>query len=153
MTAKNLPNTGIATAIDVGDENDIHPKDKKTVGQRLAMVAEKQVYGRGGSASGPTYKGMKIVGSSIQINFDHADGGLMVKGDAPLFAIAADDHKWYWASGVIDGSKITVSSPSVTKPVAVRYYWASFAAGSLYNGQGWPAFPFRTDDWKGITGG
>ncbi len=153
LTAKNLPHTGIATAVDVGVENDIHPKDKSTVGSRLAFAAEKLAYGRGNVPVGPTYKSMKVVGSKIEITFDHADGGLDVKGDSPLFAIAGDDHKWFWAHGEISGNKITLSSPDVPKPVAARYWWASFLGSSLYNGMGMPAFPFRTDDWKGITGG
>ena len=148
VTAKNLPHTGIATAVDVGDENDIHPKDKKTVGQRLAAVAERQVYRRNVLDSGPTYKSMRVVGSSIEISFDHAGSGLYVRGDGPLFAIAGEDHKWYWAQGEIHGSKMILTSPSVPKPIAVRYYWASFMNGSLYNDAGMPAFPFRTDDWK-----
>ncbi len=147
--AKTLPHTGIATAIDIGDENDIHPKDKSTVGVRLARAAEKLGYGLDAAYTGPTYRSMKIKGSAIEITFDHADGGFTVKGDAPIFSIAGEDHKWHWASGTYKDkdNKILISSPDVPKPLAVRYNWAPFTAASLYNNFGFPAFPFRTDDW------
>jgi sialate O-acetylesterase len=147
VTTKVLRNVGIASAVDVGEENDIHPKDKKTVGNRLAAVAERQFYGKKVLSTGPTLKSTKIVGSNVELSFDHTEGGLTIKGDVPLFSVAGSDHKWFWAEAKIDGSKVIVSSPNVPSPVAVRYYWASFLAGNLMNGEGWPAFPFRTDTW------
>jgi sialate O-acetylesterase len=104
--------------------------------------------------SGPVYKSMKVEDKAIRISFDHLEGGLVAK-DGPLkgFAIAGNNHKWVWADAKIDGDTVVVSSPMVPGPVAVRYSWAIFLDSNLYNKAGLPAFPFRTDKWKGITGG
>jgi len=154
LTAKHVRNAGIATAIDIGESRDIHPKNKQEVGRRLALVAEAQDYQMKVESSGPVYRSMKVMGDSIQLTFDHVTGGLNAK-DGPLkgFSIAGDDHKWVWADAKIDGNSVIVSSPMVPHPVAVRYSWATFLDSNLYNGEGLPAFPFRTDDWKMITGG
>jgi len=154
MTAQKVRHAGIATAIDIGEENDIHPKNKQEVGRRLALVAEAQDYHMNVVSSGPTYRSMRIDGSKIRVSFDNLGGGLVSK-DSLLqgFAIAGDDHKWFWADANIDGNSVVVSSSSVPYPVAVRYSWATFLNSSLYNKAGLPAFPFRTDKWKGITGG
>ncbi len=150
LTAKRLPNTGIATAIDVGDPVDIHPKNKEEVGRRLALVAEDRVYRQRVTSSGPVHRGMKVEGNAFRLRFDHTEGGLRTKdgGSVHGFAIAGNDHKWYWADARIEGKTVIVVSPKVSAPVAVRYGWASFTDANLYNGLDLPAFPFRTDDWK-----
>ena len=153
LTAKNLKNTGIAVAIDIGEADDIHPRNKQDVGKRLALAARAQTYGEKIAYSGPVYKTYKIEGKSIRISFEHAEGGLQTKNGKKLqgFTIAGADHKFYWADAVIDGNEIVVSSPKIEFPVAVRYAWADNPVCNLYNGAGLPASPFRTDSWKGIT--
>ena len=146
LTAKNLPNCGLALAIDIGDAADIHPKNKREVGRRLALAALAQAYGKKVEASGPWYHSMKIDGSKIRLKFDHAGGGLMAKGGKLTgFAIAGADHKFVWADAVVDGQTVVVSSPEIVKPVAVRYAWDINPVCNLYNQAGLPAVPFRTD--------
>lgn len=151
--AKTVPNTGLAVAADIGDANDIHPKDKQDVGHRLALAALAKHYNQKISYSGPVYKSMTIEGSSIRLSFDHIDGGLVAKDGSALagFAIAGDDKKFVWADAKIFGDTVIVSSPSVAKPVAVRYAWADNPPSSLYNKANLPAVPFRTDNWPGAT--
>ena len=152
MAAKNLPNCGIAMAIDIGDAADIHPKNKKEVGRRLALSALAITYGKKNEWSGPWQKSMKITGNGIRLTFDYAKTGLVAKG-AKLtgFAIAGKDRKFVWANAVINGSTVLVSSPEVPAPIAVRYGWDSNPVCNLYNKENLPAVPFRTDDWPGIT--
>jgi sialate O-acetylesterase len=152
MTAA-LPNNGLAIAIDIGDAKDIHPRNKEDVGKRLAAWALADVYKQQGVAgSGPVYDSMKVEGDKVRLTFKHVHGGLVAKGDALKgFAIAGEDKKWVWADAKIDGDSIVVSSPSVSKPVAVRYAWANNPICNLYNKAGLPAVPFRTDDWPGVT--
>ncbi|MDZ7291793.1 MAG: sialate O-acetylesterase [candidate division KSB1 bacterium] len=151
--ALSLPNTGMAVTIDIGDANDIHPGNKQEVGDRLALNARHLVYGENIAYSGPIYQSMKIEGNRIRLIFDHAEGGLIIKGGDKLqgFAIAGDDRKFVWAEAEIDGKTVVVSSPQIVKPVAVRYAWASNPVCNLYNRAGLPASPFRTDSWPGIT--
>jgi len=152
MTAQHTPNTGIAVTIDIGDAKDIHPKDKQTVGKRLALAALAQTYGKKIEYAGPTYKSMKVEGSAIRLTFDHVGGGLEARdGDLKGFAIAGDDHKFAWANAKIEGNTILVSCPQVSAPVAVRYAWHINPVCNLYNKAGLPASPFRTDTWPGIT--
>lgn len=154
MTAKTLPKTGIAVTIDIGDAADIHPKDKQTVGKRLALSAEAIAYGRKIEYAGPQYKSMSLTdnGSAIKLAFDHLGGGLEAKGDKLTgFAIAGEDKKFVWADAKIVGNTVVVSSPQVPHPVAVRYAWHINPVCNLYNKAGLPASPFRTDDWPGIT--
>lgn len=150
-----LPNTGLAVAIDIGDAKDIHPKNKQDVGKRLALAAEKIAYGKDIVYSGPTYDSMKIEGSKIRINFKNTGTGLIAKdGKLKQFAIAGKDKKFAWADAVIEGDSVIVSAPDVKEPVAVRYAWANNPDGcNLYNREGLPAVPFRTDDWPGVTAG
>lgn len=147
------PNTGEAVIIDIGEANDIHPKNKQDVGKRLALWALAKVYGRDLVYSGPMYKGMKKDGNKITISFDHVGGGLVAKGGEPLkgFAIAGEDKKFVWADAKIDGDKVVVSSSDVANPVAVRYAWADNPVCNLYNQEDLPACPFRTDEWPGVT--
>jgi len=150
FTARNTVNSGLAVTIDIGDVYDVHPKDKQSVGQRLALNALAQTYGRKIEFSGPWYRSMKRTSKGIRLEFDHVDGGLAAKGGALRgFAIAGEDRKFVWAEAVIDGKAVLVSSTSVPNPVAVRYAWDSTPKCNLYNASGLPAVPFRTDDWPG----
>jgi sialate O-acetylesterase len=154
--ALSLPKTGMASAIDVGDALDIHPKDKQTVGKRLALSALKVAYNQNIENQGPVYSSMKASGNKIEITFDHVGKGLLAKdkyGYLKGFTISGSNHKFYWAKAVINGTNtIQVSSPDVAEPVAVRYGWANNPDdANLYNSDGLPAYPFRTDKWKGIT--
>lgn len=156
-----LPKTGLAIAIDAGDAEDLHPKNKFDVGERLALWALAKDYGKSLVFCGPLYRSMTIEGDRIRISFDSVGGGLVIArkrgrdpavqdSDAKLahFAIAGADRKWAWADAVIDGDTVTVSSPKVKEPVAVRYAFSTNPAGcNLYNKEGLPASPFRTDDW------
>ena len=148
-----LPNTGMAVIIDIGDAEDIHPKNKQDVGKRLALWALADTYGKEVVYSGPIYKSMKVDGSSIILKFDHVGSGLVAKGGEELkgFAIAGADRKFVWADAKIDGDTVVVSSDGVTEPVAVRYAWADNPVCNLYNAEELPASPFRTDDWPGVT--
>ena len=149
----SLPNTGMASAIDIGDADDIHPKNKQEVGRRLALNALHLAYGKNIVYSGPIYKSMKIEGNKIRLYFDHIGEGLEAKNDKVLkgFTIAGDDKHFFWADAEIEGETIVVSRSGLDKPVAVRYAWAANPVGNLYNKDGLPASPFRTDSWKGIT--
>jgi sialate O-acetylesterase len=149
-----LPGTAMAVAIDIGDANDIHPRNKQDVGLRLALPALERIHGfRGLVHSGPIYRGATVEKDRIRIAFDHVSGGLVARG-GPLagFAIAGKDRTFVWAEAAIDGDTVVVSSPSVPKPVAVRYAWAENPRCNLYNASDLPASPFRTDDWPGISG-
>ncbi len=174
-----LPNTGMAVLIDVGDEDDIHPRDKKTPGERLAAVALANTYGKGVPFAGPSYASMAVEGDAVRVRFTHvggADGGLVAKPipsdyapkslapdvRKPLvrnvpqsqlegFALCGDDHKWFWGEATIDGDAVVVRSKDVPKPVAVRYAWSNNPLCNLYNGAGFPAVPFRSDEFPGVT--
>jgi len=148
-----LPNTGMAVIIDIGEANDIHPRNKQDVGKRLALWALAKTYGKDIVYSGPLYKSMKVEGDKIILSFDNVGGGLVAGGGEPLkgFAIAGADRKFVWADAKIEGGTVVVGSSKVPEPVAVRYAWADNPACNLYNKEGLPASPFRTDDWPGIT--
>lgn len=148
-----VKNTGQAVTIDIGEADDIHPRNKQDVGRRLAVWALAKDYGREVVYSGPMYKGMKKEGGTIRIAFDHADGGLVARGGEPLkgFAVAGADRKFVWAEAKIEGEAVLVSSPSVADPVAVRYAWADNPVCNLGNKARLPACPFRTDAWPGVT--
>ena len=147
MTAQNVPNAGIVTAIDIGDKTDIHPKNKQEVGRRLALVAEGKVYGRKIEYSGPVYKAMKVEGGAVRLTFDHLGGGLVAQDGKPLagFTVAGADGKFVPADARIDGDAVLVSSPGVPQPAAARYDWTGYPETTLFNKAGLPAFPFRTD--------
>ena len=147
MAAKALPNCGIAMAIDIGNADDIHPRNKKEVGRRLALSALAITYGKNIEWSGPWYKSMEITGKGIRLTFDHASSGLVAKGEKLTgFAIAGKDGKFVLADAVIDGTTVLVSSPAVSDPVAVRYGWNANPECNLYNKENLPAVPFRTDE-------
>ncbi len=154
LAAATVPNACVAVTIDTGDPDNIHAKDKKPVGDRLALCALAGYYGKNVVYSGPTLESAKRLPSSIRLHFTHTDGGLVVKGDKlEEFTIAGDDRKWVWADARIDGDTVVVSSPSVPNPTQVRYAWQSNPAATLFNGAGLPAAPFRTDTWPGKTEG
>ena len=149
--ALELPATGMAVTYDIGEWNDIHPLNKKDVGHRLALVARKVAYGDSEVvASGPTYKSMRVRGRRIIISFDNTGSGLTVRnGKRPgHFAIAGEDMQFVWAKARIKGDRVIVRARKVKRPVAVRYAWADNPEGAnLYNREGLPAAPFRTDGW------
>ena len=163
-----VPNTGMIVTLDIGGR--LHPTDKLDVGKRLALVARRDVYGEKIVASGPSYQSMQKDGNKITINFTQVNGGLTI-GQSPFpdpigsyafqpkdklagFAIAGADKKWVEADAHIDGATVVVSSAQVADPMAVRYGWGSGlfdAECNLYNKDGLPAAPFRTDDWDDIN--
>lgn len=150
-----LPNTGMAVAIDVGEANDIHPKNKQDVGKRLALWALAETYDKDIVYSGPLYKSMKIRGNKIILSFDHVGEGLVAENGEPLkgFAIAGQDFEFVWANAEIKGDKVVVWSERVSKPIFARYGWANNPVCNLYNEAGLPASPFRTDCLPGVTAG
>ena len=142
------PNTCMAVTIDIGDPEDIHPKNKQEVGRRLALLALKNVYHQRVVCQGPEYRKDKSKGPKLKIYFHHTDGGLVVHGGKLNgFVIAGADRQWHSADARIEGDTIFVSSKEVPQPVAARYDWANDPEGNLYNGAGLPAMPFRTDNW------
>ncbi|MBI5474876.1 MAG: sialate O-acetylesterase [Ignavibacteriae bacterium] len=150
----SLPNTGMAVTIDIGDSTDLHPTNKKPVGLRLARIAEALLYGQSETEySGPTYKSKTVEGEKMRIAFDHVGGGLVARGNEPLagFTIAGSDKVFHTAEARIDGDEVVVSSSRVANPVSVRYAWADNPNCNLYNKDGLPASPFRTDDWPEVT--
>lgn len=172
-----LPATGQAVLIDIGEAKDIHPLNKRDVGERLARIALARDYGKSIVFSGPVYRSMTVEGKTIRVTFSHAERGLaarqlparydvrMQTGEtAPLirnspgselegFAVCGADRKWVWANAKIEGDSAVVWSGAVQKPVAVRYGWADNPTCNLINGDGLPAAPFRTDDFPLITKG
>lgn len=153
LTTLQVPNTGMAVITDVGDENDIHPRWKEPVGARLALAARALAYGEKVVYSGPVYQEMKVDGNQAILSFKHVGGGLVAKG-GPLvgFTIAGPDHKFVKAQAEIREDKVVVSSPQVQQPVAVRFGWANYPVVNLWNREGLPASPFRTDDFPMLTG-
>lgn len=149
----SLPKTGMAVIIDIGEASDIHPKNKQDVGYRLALAAEKITYKQNIVFSGPTYKSMKIEGDKVRLSFRNLGSGLVARDGETLkgFAVAGEDKKFVWADATIEGNTIVVRSDQVAKPVAVRYAWADNPVCNLYNKEGLPASPFRTDDFPMVT--
>jgi len=154
LAERRVANTGMVVTTDVGDCSDIHPRNKRPVGERLAKWALTKTYGTKDIAfSGPMYKRIEgIKGSSLAISFDHADDGLEVRGGQLTgFTIAGADRKFVPAKAEIDGSRVIVWSDEVKEPVAVRFGWANCPEATLFNKAGLPASPFKTDDWKWET--
>ena len=160
--ALDIPHSGMAVIIDIGETGNIHPKNKQDVGKRLAQWGLANAYDKEIVPSGPLYKKLEIDGDKAHIHFKHVGAGLIIgqkEGlkpteelviDAKLqrFAIAGKDKNWVWADAVIDGDTVIVSHQDVSTPVAVRYaYSANPLGANLYNREGFPASPFRTDDW------
>ena len=151
-SALSVPHTGMAVAIDLGEWNDIHPLDKKDVGERLAYAAEKVAYGDEQMVfSGPTCENARTEDHKIILSFSHTGTGLMAKGDADLhyFSIAGADRKFVWAQAQIEGNTVTVWSRDILQPVYVRYAWADNPEGAnLFNKEGLPASPFEIKSVK-----
>ena len=147
-----VPNTGMAVTIDVGDARNIHPKNKQDVGKRLALWALAKTYGKDIVYCGPLYKSMTRQADKIILKFDCVGGGLLARGSRLKgFAIAGADKKFVWADAKIEGDTIVVTGSGVKTPAAVRYAWAPNPTCNLYNKEGLPASPFRTDTWPGVT--
>ena len=154
-----LPNTGMAVATDAGHQTNIHPPYKPLVAERLVASALQVAYGRKLVAAGPTFKRMTIKDDQAVLEFDNVGSGLITK-DVALdrnripatqlkgFALCGEDKKFHWANAAIQNNKVIVSSPNMAKPVAVRYAWADFPLCNLYNAEGFPAVPFRTDQFE-----
>ncbi len=149
----SLPNTGMAVTVDIGNVDDIHPKNKQDVGRRLALWALAKTYGIDVVYSGPLYDSMKVEGNKIRITFKHAEGGLKTRdGQEPThFTIAGEDGEFVPATAKIEGETIVVSSDQVANPVAVRFAWRDDAEPNLVNMSDLPASPFRTDNRERVT--
>ncbi|MDQ1085568.1 sialate O-acetylesterase [Siphonobacter sp. SORGH_AS_1065] len=148
LKALSVPNTAMAVAIDLGEWNDIHPDNKKDVGERLARTALKTVYHENIVASGPLFQSTTIQGNKIKLSFTNVGSGLQAIDGEPLgdFAIAGSDKKFVWAQARIEGDQVVVWSDEVPNPQYVRYAWADNPVhANLYNKEGLPASPFRTD--------
>lgn len=148
------PKTGMAVINDVGDAKDIHPKNKKDPGERLARWALAKDYGRDLVWSGPLFKSSRPEKNGVLVTFDHAGSGLKARDGGALkrFEIAGTNKVWHWADATVEGrDSVRVSSPKVPQPVAVRYAWAANPEGAnLVNSEGLPASVFRTDDWNDV---
>ncbi len=141
-----VPNTGLAITIDIGEWNDIHPLNKKTVGDRLALLAEKIAYRKNIVADGPSYDSFKIEGNQIRISFKKGTNNLKNVNELKGFSIKGDDGKWHWANAKTENNQVVVSSENTQHPTAVRYDWADNPNGNLYNQEGLPASPFTTEN-------
>ena len=150
LAALALPKVAMAVTIDLADSIRIQPPDERAFAVRLARLAEAAVYGRSTPARGPTYVERIIEDHSIRVRFDHVEGGLVARDGPPLrgFAVAGDDRNFVWADARIEDDTVVVSSRRVGHPVALRYAWADNPDCNLYNSEGLPTCPFRTDDWS-----
>jgi sialate O-acetylesterase len=152
LTSLHVPHTGMAVITDLGDEKDIHPKRKEPVAERLALAARALAYGQAITYSGPMFREMKIEGDQAILSFDHVGGGLVARGGRlEGFTIAGDDRKFVPAEAEIRGDQVVVHSGAVSRPVAVRFGWADYPVVNLWNRDGLPASPFRTDDFRLTT--
>ena len=149
--SREVYNTGMAVSIDTGDEVELHPKNKKPIGLRHAYLALGKTYGLPIVHEGPIFSELSLEGSKVAIRFTSIGSGLKPsrKGDMDSFAIAGKDRVWHWAKAEIESDSIILSASNVQKPLAVRYAWAMNPSkrNLLYNKEGFPASPFRTDDW------
>lgn len=146
LISHNTPHTAIAVTTDVGDAANIHPTRKRPVGERLALAARALTYGEKIEYSGPVFESMKVEGNRAIVSFTHLGGGLVAKGgELKGFTIADKDGKFVPAKATIKGDTIVVSSDGIASPAAVRYNWAMNTEGNLYNREGLPAPPFRSD--------
>jgi sialate O-acetylesterase len=146
LTWQTVPHTAMVVITDVGEENDIHPTKKEPVGARLALAARAVAYGEKLEYSGPTYHSIKIDDDRALLSFTHVGSGLSTpNGELKGFTIAGADGNFLPATAMINGEKVIVRSASVAHPVAVRYGWANAPEVNLFNNEGIPASPFRTD--------
>ena len=145
----DLPHTGVANTIDLGDVKNVHPKDKLPIGKRLALLAERDTLGHHIEAQGPVMKRVERRGEALVVHFDHATGLKTLDGEAPsAFWVADDSEKWVTAEAVIDGQTVVLKSAELDKPLYVRYAFAGKPKVNLVNGSDLPAYPFRTDTFK-----
>jgi sialate O-acetylesterase len=152
LTARTVKNSALAVTIDTGDPDNIHPKDKQVVGERLAFCALANEYGEKIPFAGPTFASLTHLSGALNLRFTNTEGGLEAKGDKlEEFSVAGKDHQWHWASAKVEGDSVVVSSPAVPNPQAARYAWQANPSATLINGAGLPAVPFRTDNWPGVT--
>ena len=154
LTSQLVQHSGMAVITDIGDANDIHPRNKKDVGERLAAIALRDTYGKAVIASGPVFKSFSVAGNKVTITFAAAGQGLTARDGKSLggFELAGADKKFYPAEATISGDQVVLHSSQVTAPVAARYGWSDVLDNAnLSNKDGWPAGPFRTDNWPGIT--
>ena len=151
LVTHDIPGSSMVVSIDTGDAVELHPKNKKPIGLRHAYLALEQTYGKDVVGSGPRYQGCQVAGNEIVLEFDAVGSGLMAArpGKLDAFAISGKERIWHWAEAEIVGNTVVVSSRRVADPVAVRYAWAMNPSqrNLLYNREGFPASPFRTDDW------
>jgi sialate O-acetylesterase len=156
VAALKIPGTGMAVTTDlVDDVKDIHPQNKKDVGDRLALWALAKTYGKKDLVySGPLYKSMKVEGDKVRLSFAHTAGGLKSRDGKPLteFEVAGEDGKFVPAEAKIEGETVVVHAGGVASPTQVRFGWSNTANPNLANKAGLPASPFRTKDWQGGTG-
>lgn len=152
LTARKVKNAAMAVITDVGDPADIHPRNKRVVGERLALAARGVAYGEKLVYSGPEYDSHEIEGANVILKFKSVGQGLEAKGgELTGFTICGEDKKWVNAKAVIKGDTVVVSAEGVKKPVAVRFGWYNFPEVNLWNKDGLPASPFRTDNFRGVT--
>ena len=153
--ASQIPRIGVVTAIDVGDIHDIHPRNKLTVGERLAAWARATIYDQPVPWQGPRFAAVQIDGAKVLVRFNGQQGALTTKDGNPptAFAIAGRDRKFVWATAKIDGDQVVLTHPKITAPVSARYAWADHPEVNLVDSAGRPALPFRTDDWPLSTAG
>jgi sialate O-acetylesterase len=151
----SVSNTGMAVTTDIGNPKDIHPTNKQEVGKRLAAIALNRIYKRRMIDSGPTFKSMRIVGNKIIVAFENIGSGLMTNDKAGIakgFEIAGSDQIFYEATATIQGDTVIISCDRVGSPLAVHFGWIGDASNNnLFNREGFPAVPFRTDEWKTVT--
>lgn len=148
MKSLSIKNTGMAVTLDLGDSTNIHPSNKKDVGERLALIATSKTYGKGNEYSGPTLRSVKSHKNSITLTFDHADGGLILKDNAAdHFMIAGEDKLFIKPNIIVRSNQLILSHPAINNPIAVRYGWKNYLKGNLFNSKGLPASSFRTDHW------
>jgi len=146
--ALTLPDTGMAVTIDLGDPDNVHPRNKQAVGRRLALIARHHLYGIPGDWSGPVFKSATREGAAMRVQFDHADSGLLAQDRPPAeFQLAGSDRRFHPATARIERDTVIVFAPEVKEPVAVRYAWTNAPEANLFNGAGLPAAPFRSDAW------
>ena len=151
-TTVTLPQTAMAVITDLGDESDIHPKQKEPVGRRLALAARALAHQESVEYSGPVFKKASFAAGKATLEFDHVGGGLVAAGRGLQgFTIAGADRKFVMAAAAIQGKTVVVHSDQVAEPVAVRFGWADYPVVNLWNQSGLPASPFRTDDFPLTT--
>jgi len=148
-----IPQTGLAVSIDAGEADDVHPKNKTEIGERLAAWALGVTYGQDSVHSGPLFESATFQGDTAIVRFKHTGGGLEARNGDQLegFALAGSDRTFHWATARIAGVTVEVRSDRVSNPIALRYAWADNPRCNLYNKEGFPAAPFRTDQWPGMT--